>query len=465
MTTIPVASARRERLRTGLVLATATAAAVAAALLAPRRGGPAARAPLAPARTATGITVGLSSSHVQVGLGETYLAVALQAPERVASTRSPASLAIVIDHSSSMRGLPMEQAKAAAMALIDRLAPTDEATLVTYSTTAGVQVPLTVTDEAGKARLRAAVARIYPDGDTAISSALAVGTDELSRATKDVRRLVLLSDGRPTVGITDPDALVRFAATRAARGVSITAIGLGVEYNERLMAGIASAGRGNYHFVERGTELASLFVRELDSLGQTVLADSELRITTAPGVTIEDVLGYAYERDAANAVRVPVADLGAGARTKVVVRLATTLTGTGAIDVATVRWSYRLIGGATETREVDARATRTADVAVVAAHRDATVVQMIEEARTAVTIDEAAAAYADGEIERAQAMLRQRATEAATQARELGNAELDVRVKASTDAAAAGFAAPPPSAAQGKASAKARRADAYQLAR
>ena len=313
MTTIPVATARRDRLRTGLVLATAVGAAVAAALLAPgARSRPTGTAP--PPRTADGLLVGLSSSHVLAGPSETYLAVALTAPAATRTQRSAASLAIVIDRSGSMSGEPMEQAKAAALTLIDRLGPDDEATLISYASDATVDVPLVLADADGKAALRAAVAGLVARGDTGISAALWAGTDELSRAQRDVRRVVLLSDGKPTDGITRPSELIAFAGTRAARGVSISAVGLGVEYNEHVMAGIAAAGRGNYYYVERGTALAAMFVRELDSLGQTVIADGELRIAAAPGVTIVDVLGYPFERDADGAVRVPVSDLLAAQR-------------------------------------------------------------------------------------------------------------------------------------------------------
>ena len=476
MTTIPVASARRARIRTGLVLASATGAAMVAALLAPRGRSAAAPPPPAqpepPPRTAAGLVLALPSTHLAAGPNETYLAASITAPDATTSVRAPASIAIVIDRSGSMADDgKLGQAKAAAQALVDRLGPGDEATLISYDSRATVDVPLLAADGAGKAALRAAIAQLQPGGNTGISAALWAGSDELARAHRDVRRIVLLSDGKPTDGISNPAELIRFAGTRAETGVSITAIGMGLDYNEHVMAGIASAGRGNYYFVEQGTQLAGMFVKELDTLGQTVIAAGDLRIDAAPGVTIVDVLGYSFERLGPSAVRVPVADLRAKQQTKVVVRLRTELAPTtagyrsGALDVAAVRWRYRLVGGRQVEAVADARAIVTTDLAAVAAGRDPAIVRMVEEARTAEAIDEAAGEYADGRIERAQQILRVRTTEAATAARELGDAELDAKVRKYAGAAAAGFAAPPPSAAAAKSGVKARRAEAYDLAR
>lgn len=477
MTPIPAASPHRARLRTGLVLAGAAGAAIVAALLAQGRrpatppAGPAER-PAPPPRTATGLVVALPSTHLAAGPNETYLTAAITAPDATATARAPASIAIVIDRSGSMADDgKLAQAKAAAQALVDRLGPDDEATLISYDSRATVDVPLLAADGAGKAALRAAIAALAPGGNTGISAALWAGSDELARAHKDVRRIVLLSDGKPTDGVTNPADLIRFAGTRAETGVSISAIGMGLDYNEHVMAGIASAGRGNYYFVEQGTQLAAMFVKELDTLGQTVIAAGDLRIDAAPGVTIVDVLGYSFERLGPSAVRVPVADLRAKQQTKVVVRLRTTLAPTtagyraGAVDVATVQWRYRLVGGGAVEAVADARAIVTTDPTAVAAGRDATVVRMVEEVRTAEAIDQAAGEYADGRIERAQQILRARTTEAATAARELGDADLDAKVRQYAGAAAAGFAAPPPSAAAAKSGVKARRAEAYDLAR
>lgn len=466
MSSIPAVVARRHRTRTALVLAGGAAALVAAALLGPR--GPAPRAPV----QAIGLTAGLPGTVLAAGPSETYLAIGLTAPDAPASRRSPASLAIVLDRSGSMSGPDFERAKSAAMVLIDRLSADDEIALVSYASGATLDLPLVPADEHGKAALRRAMSGLRAGGNTDLAAGLERGGQALARAGNGVRRIVLLSDGRPTWPDGRPMSpsvaraeLLRIAGERAAARMSITTVGFGLDYDEALMSEIASAGRGNYYFVERTAGLADMFTAELDSLGRTVIADSELRIEPAPGVTITDVLGYHARRDAGGAVVVPVTDLRAASRQKVVLAVRTDLAAGRQVPIATVTWRFRVVGGGDEVRVTELRAAVSADPAAVAASADARAVAMIEEARTAVAIDAAAGAYATGDLDSARIILSRRAAEAQAAADGVGDAELGKRLGGYATQAQRAFAAPPSSAATRDASVKANRAEAWDLAR
>jgi|GEM_PF-1332769 len=464
MPTIAAAPLRRQRLRTAIALATAASAVAAAALFSPRA--PQRSWVRAPSSGSTNLTAALVSSHILTGTSDTFVAISLTAPNTVVSRRSPASVAIVFDRSSSMREQPIAQAKAAAIALIDRLGPDDEITLVSYSTHATVDLPLMVADERGRARARAAIAGLEAVGATNLSEGLQLGADELARAHTPLRRVVLISDGSPNEGIYRRDELVRMAATRAANGTSITTVGVGLEFNEAIMTGIAVAGRGGYYFAEDSSALAAMFAAELESLGQTAVVDGRLRITAGPGVEIIDVLGYSFETAADGAVLVPIADLRQNQKTKVVVRVVATVVKPGPVTLAEVTWSYREVGGAARALTASATATATADVRRVEASRDRATTVLVEEARTAIAIDQAAEAYADGEAERATEILDQRAEDSAGLAAQTGDADLAMRIRGATTRVRREFAAAPaPSADNGKRALKGSRSSAYQLAR
>lgn len=465
MTTVPAAPLRRQRLRTALALATAAGALAAAAFFTPRPHRP---TPLVhpPSTGSSALSAALVSSHVLTGTSETYLAVSLTAPSTAASVRSPASVAIVFDRSTSMKDEPIAQAKAAAIALVDRLGPDDEIALISYSTHATVDLPLIAADERGRARAKAAIASLEALGATNISEGLSLGADELIRAHTPLRRVVLISDGTANEGIYQRSGLVELAARRAAKGVSITAVGVGLEFNEQTMTGISAAGRGSYYFVEDTAKLSEMFVAELDSLGQTAITDGSLRITPAPGVQIIDVLGYPSELAADGTWIVPIADLRQNQRTKVILRVVTSFARPDDVELATVQWSFRELGGSGRTLTATARATVTPDERAVQAGRDRDTVRLVEEARTAIAIDQAAAAYADGEYDKAGDILDQRNADVSAMARELGDRGLADSIERATGAAKRGFAqAPAASAPEGQRALKGSRASAYSLAR
>jgi Ca-activated chloride channel family protein len=229
----PASVARSNRLRTAIALVTAVAVLAAIVFLTPRRAAAIRRAagPSSPYLSAR-----LDSSHILRGTTETYLAIALAAPESKVTTRPPTSVAIVLDRSGSMLGQPWQDAQAAAMVLIDKLGPDDELAIVSYSTVAELVLPLGPATVDNRRRAKAAIAALIADGGTNISGGLSLGADELGRARATLRRMVLISDGQANEGIYDRNGLVRLAGQRAASGISITSVGVGLDFNEDTMA-------------------------------------------------------------------------------------------------------------------------------------------------------------------------------------------------------------------------------------
>jgi Ca-activated chloride channel family protein len=122
----------------------------------------------------------------------------------------------------------------------------------------------------GEARLRLAraIRSIEPRGDTCISC----GLDEAKRAlgtSADLSRIVLLTDGEATTGVTDLLGLRTLAAGYGERGLGITTIGLGVGYNEAALSAIALASNAHHHFVGSPSDLSIVFDRERQALAQT----------------------------------------------------------------------------------------------------------------------------------------------------------------------------------------------------
>lgn len=459
---------RHHRLRTGTAFAATAAVIAAAAWMTPRTIDRSKAPPPRPSQGTALLSARLASSHLLAGDREAFVAVTMKAPELATRARPPASVAIVLDTSGSMGDEDrLENAKAAAYSLLDRLGPDDELALVTYSTAAELIVPLTLATSDARLQARRAIAGMTPTGGTNISGGLGLGADALARAHTSLRRIVLISDGEPTEGlgagiVVDPQPLLAFAGRRAAEGTSITAVGVGLTFREDIMAGIASAGRGNYYFVERAADLTAMFTAELGRLGETVLTSGELALRPGADVELLEAIGYPLIQDA-DGWRVPVADMRRGEQRKVVLRVRVHAS-RATQDIVSVTWRYRTLAGEAQSQVAVARATVTSDPAAVERGRDPGALELIEQARTARAIDDASAAFARGDASAADAILEQRRTVMQGYAGKMDRKTLDDIQRATGQAERDFAAAPAASAPAGLRAVKGNRAASYELA-
>jgi Mg-chelatase subunit ChlD len=301
-------------------LAAAGAALIAAAALMPRPAAPEAGCPVG-VREHADDGMRLAARWQRHDTGE-HVVVEIAAPEAGSPVRPPLSVAIVIDRSKSMSGEPIEHAKAAAARLVSRLDAGDAVTVIAYSDDHTTVVPMLPASAVHKELALRAIAELEIDNGTCISCGLSRAAEWLGRTPIEggIRRMVLISDGYANLGLRDPGDLVQLAGDAAARGISITAVGVGLDFDEQTMMRIAEVGRGNYHYVADAARLDAALAREVASLGETVATDVRLTVQAAPGVEIVPVLGRAVTY-AGDAVSIPIADLRAGETRRVVLQV------------------------------------------------------------------------------------------------------------------------------------------------
>lgn len=217
-------------------------------------------------------------------LGKNYLKVGLTGARPEGAQRVPVNLALVLDRSGSMAGAKMQEAKAAARLAVDRLSADDIISIVTYDS--GVEVVVPATKAHDKRALYAAIARIQPRGNTALFAGVATGIAEVRKFLdkQRVNRVILLSDGQANVGPSSPNELARLGAAAQKEGVSVTTIGLGLGYNEDLMARLAKASDGNHAFAEGATSLAQIFQYELGDVMSVVAQEVTVKVRLPEGV-------------------------------------------------------------------------------------------------------------------------------------------------------------------------------------
>jgi len=225
-------------------------------------------AAFSPARAADPVRlrVELDRGVLPAGSSEkTIVKVALEAarlprPE----SRPPVNLALVIDRSGSMQGEKIAKAREAALEALGRLAADDLVSVITYGGEVRTVVPA---QRVGDGRAVAAAIRdIRADGGTPLFAGVSQGASELRKNLDRpgyVQRLLLVSDGLANEGPSTPDELGRLGAALMKEGISVTTVGLGLNYSEDLMTRLARRSDGNTYFVESASDLPRIFATEL----------------------------------------------------------------------------------------------------------------------------------------------------------------------------------------------------------
>lgn len=221
-----------------------------------------------------------------------------------------------MDSSGSMEGKAIEDARAAALTLVDGLAEGDHFAVVTFDSLAHVLVPSTTIDAASKGSIREHIEHAAPPTSPA-ASPRASPRPSAGYLGNGVNRVVLLSDGVPN----DKSMMPSLSQQAAAMRVSITALGLGLEYNETLLASLAQQTGGKFHFIEDSAKVASVFADEVLRLERVVAQNLALSLLPGPGVTIEGVLGHSGAPLANRGLQLSLGDLGEGAHHDLIVHL------------------------------------------------------------------------------------------------------------------------------------------------
>lgn len=374
----------------------------------------------------------LSNDFVQADAdGQLFLRVDLQAGAVPGAERAPLNLAIVIDRSGSMAGDKIERARAAAKQLVERLTDRDRVAVVTYATDFSIDLPLTAVGSSDRARILRVIDGIVDGGGTNISGGLESALTELDRGRGGgaASRVVLMSDGNANQGLTDPRALGDIARRARERGITVSSLGVGLDFNEDVMTLLAESGGGAYHYVRDASEIAGALDKELDSLAALAARSVEVGLELAPGWSVREVYGYRTEMRGGR-LAIPVGDMAAQTRRQIVVRLGVPARGAGALPALGATLAYTAAsGGAAREFHADLGVTATLDGALLASGERREVVESYESVLAASARRTAASSFQAGNKGQAVDLLRRQVIDTRAKASSMSSAVLESQAR------------------------------------
>jgi Ca-activated chloride channel family protein len=368
--------------------------------------------PTPPASASNGsltMTSRLSHPYITPGSTDVFVTVDVTGAEVPGARRSAVNLALVIDRSGSMSGYKLAQAKQAARHLVGLLREEDRLAIVHYGSDVK-SLPSLPATTANRARMVEYIESIWDEGGTNISAGLTTGQHQVNtaRGQYQVNRIILISDGQPTEGVTDEENLKRVVKNIRAEGVTVSSIGVGTDFNEDLMQAFAEYGAGAYGFLEDAGKLATIFQKDLQQATTQVARNVELSFELPAGVALGEVLGYRAHQ-AGGTVRVAMPDFSAGQTERVVARVTVTGAAVGqAVNVTALKLAYTdLLKSGTVESAASLSAMVTDRHEEVAARQDKEATVYAVRARSAANLQKAAEALKGGRREEARMFIQQ----------------------------------------------------------
>ncbi|MBH8555704.1 VWA domain-containing protein [Nostocaceae cyanobacterium CENA357] len=214
------------------------------------------------------------------------LAISVSAIAENLDRNVPLNLCLILDHSGSMNGRPLETVKKAANQLVDRLRPGDRLSIVVFDHRAKVLVPNQIIEEPEK--IKKQINRLAADGGTAIDEGLRLGIEELAKGKKEtISHAFLLTDGENEHG--DNNRCLKFAQLAAGYNLTLNTLGFGDNWNQDVLEQIADAGLGTLSYIQKPERAVDEFSRLFNRMQTVGLNNGYLLLSLMPNIRLAEL--------------------------------------------------------------------------------------------------------------------------------------------------------------------------------
>lgn len=138
----------------------------------------------------------------------------------------------------------------------------------------------------------AAISMASDEGVSLYDGLAVAGQAALERPAPDgLGHVTVITSGNASRGITSRERIVALAEGLAAEGVSISVIGGGGAFDDRIPIAIGEIGTGAYYFAADAEDLRAVLVLEGRTRLIPIATDFSVRVTPAPGYRVGRVYG------------------------------------------------------------------------------------------------------------------------------------------------------------------------------
>ena len=354
-----------------------------------------------------------SSEHVLSSAENFVLYVLLEAVARGAGGggRVPLNLGVVIDRSGSMYDeRRLEFVVEAVKFLADNLSADDKVSIVAFADKAKV----IITPEA--ARDKSAIKRAIDDidlleigGGTQMALGMRAAIDEVKKNLSGDRlnRVLVLTDGQ-----TYEETACIDLVEKNRDQISFSTMGVGVEFNEKLLQRVSQDSNGKYHFIGDPAEIPNIFEDELQGLRSVSLRNGRIEVTLSQGVQVREAFRASPEIYMLGTPLVgedrkigyEIGDLQAGVPGSVLLTLVLPPRKPGPVRILQSTFHYEVPGGAESTVACDLTVDYTLD-RTLTSKRNGRVMNLVDQVSIAKLQAKAEEELKAGNVDRATRLL------------------------------------------------------------
>jgi Mg-chelatase subunit ChlD/rubredoxin len=223
-----------------------------------------------------------------------YLLVTIRSPKEVppgemppaTEARPPINFSAVLDVSGSMEGDKLAQAKLAVTQAVKYLHLGDVFSLITFEGQVFCPFEPVLVDNKTSQEVEACLETIQAGSMTALDGGLKLGIKKSYVHKLGTNLVMLLSDGQTNVGEEDLEVIGSRALKARQKGVLVSALGIGLEYNEALLTEIATQGGGRFYHIQDADQIPAYVAGELGEVAFLAAKNASIHLEIPSGATL-----------------------------------------------------------------------------------------------------------------------------------------------------------------------------------